>query len=29
VKQWTFAPALRRGRPVAVVAQAPVTFNLY
>jgi protein TonB len=29
VKQWQFAPAMRRGRPVAVLAQAPVAFNLY
>jgi protein TonB len=29
VLQWQFAPAMRRGRPVAVLAQAPVAFNLY
>jgi protein TonB len=29
VVQWSFSPALRRGRPVAVWAQAPVQFKIY
>lgn len=28
VRQWTFAPAMKHGRPVAMVAQAPIRFNL-
>jgi protein TonB len=29
VRQWTFAPALKGGQPVATLAMAPVTFTLY
>lgn len=29
VRQWRFAPAVRRGRPVATWAQAPVQFRIY
>jgi TonB family protein len=29
VKQWVFAPAMKRGRPVATIAHAPVTFRIY
>jgi protein TonB len=29
VRKWLFAPALRRGRPVATVAMAPITFRIY
>jgi protein TonB len=29
VLQWIFSPALKHGRPVATVAQAPVTFRIY
>lgn len=29
VKQWIFAPAIKRGRPVATVATAPVTFRIF
>ena len=29
VKEWLFAPAMRRGRPVAVWAPAPVSFTIY
>jgi protein TonB len=29
VREWTFAPALRQGRPVAALAQAPITFRIY
>jgi protein TonB len=27
--QWLFAPAVKHGRPVATIAQAPVTFRIY
>ena len=29
VKQWVFTPAIKRGRPVATLAHAPVTFRIY
>ena len=29
VRQWTFAPAIKRGRAVATVAEAPITFSIY
>ncbi len=29
VQQWMFQPAVKHGRPVATVAQAPVTFRIY
>jgi protein TonB len=29
VGQWTFAPAIKQGQPVATLAQAPVTFRIY
>jgi protein TonB len=29
VGQWLFAPAVKRGRPVATVAQAPISFRIY
>jgi protein TonB len=29
VKEWRFAPAMKRGRPVATIAQAPVTFRIF
>lgn len=29
VKQWIFAPAIKRGRPVATVANAPVSFRIF
>jgi len=29
VLQWRFSPALKRGRPVAIVANAPVTFRIF
>jgi TonB family protein len=29
VKQWVFAPAMKRGRPVATIASASVTFRIY
>jgi len=29
VRQWIFVPALKRGRPVATIALAPVSFRLY
>jgi protein TonB len=29
VRQWVFLPAIRRGRPVATVATAPVRFRIY
>jgi protein TonB len=29
VRQWIFAPAVQRGRPVATIALAPVSFRLY
>ena len=29
VRQWTFSPALKDGRPVATVALAPVSFRIY
>lgn len=29
VYQWLFQPALKHGRPVAIVAQAPVNFRIY
>jgi outer membrane biosynthesis protein TonB len=28
VRQWVFAPALRKGRPVATLAIAPVAFRI-
>lgn len=29
VRQWIFSPAIKAGRPVATVAQAPVSFRIY
>jgi protein TonB len=29
VRQWTFAPGMKSGRPVATLATAPVTFRIY
>jgi protein TonB len=29
VRQWIFAPAIKQGRAVATVAEAPITFKLY
>jgi hypothetical protein len=29
VQQWLFQPAVKHGRPVATIAQAPVTFRIY
>jgi protein TonB len=29
VRGWTFAPAIKQGRPVAALAQAPITFRIY
>jgi len=29
VKQWVFLPAIKKGRPVAIVAQAPVGFRIF
>ena len=29
VYQWVFQPAVKRGRPVATIAQAPVAFRIY
>lgn len=29
VKQWLFSPAIKGGRPVATIAQAPVSFRIY
>lgn len=29
VKEWRFAPAMKHGRPVATIAQAPVTFRIF
>jgi protein TonB len=29
VRQWVFSPAIKRGRPVPSVANAPVTFRIY
>lgn len=29
VRQWSFAPAVKGGRPVATVAQAPITFRIH
>jgi protein TonB len=29
VRQWVFAPGLKKGRPVATLAQAPITFRIY
>jgi protein TonB len=29
VRAWIFSPALKRGRPVATAAQAPVTFRIF
>jgi protein TonB len=29
VGEWTFAPAIKQGRPVAALAQAPITFRIY
>ena len=29
VRQWSFAPAMKQGRAVATVAQAPITFRIY
>ena len=29
VKQWVFSPAIKGGRPVATIANAPVTFRIF
>jgi TonB family protein len=29
MREWTFAPAIKQGRPVATLAQAPITFRIY
>ena len=29
VQQWLFQPAVKHGRPVSTIAQAPVTFRIY
>ena len=29
VRQWVFSPAIKGGRPVATIAQAPVSFRIY
>ena len=29
VREWLFAPAIKNGRPVATIAQAPVTFRIF
>ena len=29
VRQWIFSPAIKGGRPVATIAQAPVSFRIY
>ena len=29
VKQWVFSPATRKGRPVATIAHAPITFRVF
>ncbi len=29
VYQWVFQPAVKRGRPVPTIAQAPVSFRIY
>jgi protein TonB len=29
VRQWVFTPAMKRGRPVATIAHAPVAFRIY
>jgi protein TonB len=29
VRQWVFAPAVKKGRPVSTIARAPVTFRIY
>ena len=29
VQQWLFQPAVKHGRPVPTIAQAPVTFRIY
>jgi periplasmic protein TonB len=29
VQQWVFSPAIKRGRPVATIAQAPVNFRIF
>ncbi len=29
VYQWVFQPAVKHGRPVATIAQAPVAFRIY
>ena len=29
VRQWVFAPAHKKGRPVATLALAPVTFRIF
>ena len=29
VRQWTFTPAMRKGKPVAIIASAPVTFRIF
>jgi protein TonB len=29
VRRWRFVPALRRGRPVATLATAPISFRIY
>ena len=29
VNQWVFSPAVKRGRPVATMVHAPVTFRIF
>jgi hypothetical protein len=29
VYQWIFSPAMKNGRPVATLAEAPVTFRIF
>jgi len=29
VYQWVFSPAMKNGRPVATLAEAPVTFRIF
>ena len=29
VKEWVFSPAIKHGRPVATIAQAPVAFRIF
>lgn len=29
VRQWTFTPAMRKGKPVATIASAPITFRIF